>query len=623
MNKLIIVLLALLAFQAGIAQNKIKIESADDLPKHYYDLQGNTAMDYINNRDLLLELAATLENDLNDDLENYAIEDKATMRGYHSNFSMIYFIQDDLKAALHEIEKGRKLTEKEADKYMYNFTLDEFIKTRLEYPDLQEDEFKEAFKANLKSDLETIPFDVVQEEIEAMTGSFDIAKPNLLQGMIEGQMQPVIDKAGKQVPKFIVLQVLNAALTYDMYLPYIDEVYKPVFQAYYDKHHVDVVMVDIWKERDVSFNNDLDLDPVVIGIWDTGVDEAILPAENRWVNGAEEKDGKDNDNNGFVDDINGVGFDLNGNKVTELLFPIEEKNSNYQQYEKYLKGLLDLQAMIKSDEADELKKYIATLPPEEVNPFIENLNMYGNFSHGTHVAGIASKGNPEAKIMAARLTFPYENIPAPPTLENSENWSKMYKNTVQYFKDNHVKVVNMSWGYSQNSYEALLAMNGVGENEEERKALAKKLFTIEKDALYAAIKDASEILFVVAAGNANNDVDFANNIPTGLKLPNLLVVGAVDIEGKETDFTTMGKGVDVYSNGYEVESYIPGGELRKYSGTSMAAPQVVNLAAKIWAVNPDLSVAEVKDLIVKGATPSEENKEILLIHPQRSLSMIQ
>ncbi|AHW61774.1 hypothetical protein SAMN05444285_102255 [Draconibacterium orientale] len=150
MSKLIIVLLALLAFQAGIAQNKIKIESADDLPKHYYDLQGNTAMDYINNRDLLLELAATLENDLNDDLENYAIEDKATMRGYHSNFSMIYFIQDDLKAALHEIEKGRKLTEKEADKYMYNFTLDEFIKTRLEYPDLQEDEFKEAFKANLK-----------------------------------------------------------------------------------------------------------------------------------------------------------------------------------------------------------------------------------------------------------------------------------------------------------------------------------------------------------------------------------------------------------------------------------------------------------------------------------------
>ncbi|KJF44251.1 S8 family serine peptidase [Draconibacterium sediminis] len=623
MNRLIIVLFALLAFQAGIAQNKIKIESAEELPKHYYDLQGNKAMDYINNRDLLLELAITLEKDLRDDLEKYDIQDKATLRGYHSNFSMIHFLKDDMKSALEEIEKGRKLTEKESDKYMYNFTLDEFIKTRLEYSDLQEDEFKEAFKANLSSVLESMPFEVVQEDIEGMTGSLDIAKPNLIQGMIEGQMQPIIDKAGKQVPKFIVLQILNAALTYDMYLPYVDEVYKPVFQTYYDNHHVDVVMVDIWKERDVSFKDDLDLDPVVIGIWDSGVDESVLPEENRWINGLEKRDGKDNDNNGFVDDINGVGFDLNGNKVTELLFPIKEKNSNYQQYEKYLKGLLDLQAMIKSDEADELKKYIVTLPPEEVNPFIENLNMYANFSHGTHVAGIACKGNPKAKIMAVRLTFPYENIPAPPTLENSTYWAKMYKNTVQYFEDNNVKVVNMSWGYSQNSYETRLAMNGVGENEEERKALAKKLFNTEKDAMYSAMKDAPEVLFVVAAGNSNNDVGFANNIPSGLKLSNLLVVGAVDIEGKETGFTTMGKGVDVYSNGYEVESYIPGGEKRKYSGTSMAAPQVVNLAAKIWAVNPDLSVAEVKDLIVKGATPSEENKDILLIHPQRSLSMIQ
>lgn len=623
MNRLIIVLFALLAFQAGIAQNKIKIESAEDLPKHYYDLQGNKAMDYINNRDLLLELAVTLEKDLRDDLEKYDIQDKATLRGYHSNFSMIHFLKDDMRSALEEIEKGRKLTEKESDKYMYNFTLDEFIKTRLEYSDLQEDGFKEAFKANLSSVLESMPFEVVQEDIEGMTGSLDIAKPNLLQGMIEGQMQPIIDKAGKQVPKFIVLQILNAALTYDMYLPYVDEVYKPVFQTYYDNHHVDVEMVDIWKDRDISFDKDLDLYPVVVGIWDSGVDELIFPENNRWVNKAEKPDGKDNDNNGYVDDIHGIAYDLESNKVPEILFPIEKVNSNYAQYEKYLKGLLDLQAMIKSDEADELKQYIATLPPEEVNPFIENLGMYSNFSHGTHVAGIAAKGNPNAKLLAARITYDYKNIPDPPTQELSERTALAFKNTVEYFKNHNVKVVNMSWGFSQNGFEQALAMNGIGENEEERKALAEKLFGIEKEALYNAMKGAQDILFVVSAGNSNDDLEFAQRIPSGLQLSNLLRVGAVDIEGKETGFTTMGKGVDVYSNGYEVESYIPGGEKRKYSGTSMAAPQVVNLAAKIWAVNPDLSVAEVKDLIVKGATPSEENKDILLIHPQRSLSMIQ
>ncbi|MCK3685314.1 S8 family serine peptidase [Maribellus sp. YY47] len=623
MKKLIFALVALLAFQPLTAQNKIKIERAEDLPKHYYDLKGNKAMDYINNRDLLLELAATIESDLKDDLEKYDIQDKATLRGYHSNFSTISFLKNDLQPALDQIYAGRKLTEKESDKYLWNLTEEVYIKTRLEDPDLPEEAFKAAFKKNLEAALEKIPFAVVQEDVEGMTGSLDILTANLIQGIIEGQLQPIIDKADKQVPAFVAKELLGMRMTYDMTLPYVADVYKPVFQAYYDKNHVDVTLVDIWKDRDADLDNNTQLKPVVVGIWDTGVDEAVLPENNRWVNKAEKPDGKDDDNNGFVDDVHGIAYDLKGNKVSEILFPIAEINANYQQYEKYIKGLMDLQAMIKSEEADELKKYISTLAPEEVNPFIENLGMYGNFSHGTHVAGIAAKGNPQARILAARLTFPYENIPAPPTLETSKNWVELYKNTVQYFKDHQVRVVNMSWGYSQNYYESLLAMNGIGENEEERKALAQKLFGMEKDALYTAMKEAPEILFVVAAGNANNDIDFANNIPSGLTLPNLMKVGAVDIEGKETSFTTIGKGVDVYSNGYEVESFIPGGEKRKYSGTSMASPQVVNLAAKLWATNPGLSVAEVKDLIIKGATPSTEKPDILLIHPQQSLKMLE
>ena len=55
----------------------------------------------------------------------------------------------------------------------------------------------------------------------------------------------------------------------------------------------------------------------------------------------------------------------------------------------------------------------------------------------------------------------------------------------------------------------------------------------------------------------------------------------------------------------------------------MAAPQVVNLAGKLWAQSPKLSVQEVKSLIIKGATPSEHNPEILLIHPKKSLELVQ
>ena len=58
-----------------------------------------------------------------------------------------------------------------------------------------------------------------------------------------------------------------------------------------------------------------------------------------------------------------------------------------------------------------------------------------------------------------------------------------------------------------------------------------------------------------------------------------------------------------------------------WSGTSMAAPQVANLAAKLWAIEPRLSVAEVIALIVDGADPVEDGQRSLL-HPKRSLERL-
>ena len=82
------------------SQNKIKIERAEDLPKHYYDLAGIKAMDYINNLDLCIELANKCEKNLKEDLEKYDIQDKATLRGYYSDFSTISFLKNDLKTTI-------------------------------------------------------------------------------------------------------------------------------------------------------------------------------------------------------------------------------------------------------------------------------------------------------------------------------------------------------------------------------------------------------------------------------------------------------------------------------------------------------------------------------------------
>jgi subtilisin family serine protease len=152
--------------------------------------------------------------------------------------------------------------------------------------------------------------------------------------------------------------------------------------------------------------------------------------------------------------------------------------------------------------------------------------------------------------------------------------------------------------------------------------LAQRLFDIAADALREAIAGAPDILFVAAAGNEDEDNRFVESAPASFDLPNLITAAAVDRGGDEAAFTSYGK-AEVYANGYEVESYLPGGERSALSGTSMAAPQVVNLAAKLLAVYPDLTVAQLRELILEGTDEKTvgEGKTIRLLNPKRSFEL--
>jgi subtilisin family serine protease len=125
---------------------------------------------------------------------------------------------------------------------------------------------------------------------------------------------------------------------------------------------------------------------------------------------------------------------------------------------------------------------------------------------------------------------------------------------------------------------------------------------------------------VNAAGNENDDVAFEDYYPAAFDLPNLLVAGAVDKAGDVTSFTSFGSTVDVYSNGYEVESYIPGGEILAASGTSASSPNAMNLAAKLLAIDPSLTPPEVISLIKAGAGPNSEGLPVM--NPKRSVELL-
>jgi subtilisin family serine protease len=239
------------------------------------------------------------------------------------------------------------------------------------------------------------------------------------------------------------------------------------------------------------------------------------------------------------------------------------------------------------------------------------------------VAGIAVEGNPFARVLCARIAFDYHPKPAPVGIEAARAHAQSYAETVAYFQAAGVRAVNMSWGWTFDEIKASLEANGIGANAEERKAMTEEIFGTLDKGLRDAIASAPEILFVIAAGNDDNDVEFNRVIPSQYELNNILVVGAVDQAGERTSFTSMGENVVVYANGFEVDSYVPGGAKMAFSGTSMASPNALNLAAKLMTVKPELGPAEVIRLVEQGADELEGQLGLKLLNPTASMALIQ
>jgi subtilisin family serine protease len=396
--------------------------------------------------------------------------------------------------------------------------------------------------------------------------------------------------------------LVNARYRIVAVLP-VKDTFVTAYSAYLDAHKVE--KPDIWVARDVTLAPGKSQAPVRIAIWDSGVDTKLFPEQ--LVKGADGKPAV-------------IAFDKYANAASGDLQPIPAAlQSKVPQMKARLKGFSDLQSNIDSPEASEVKKFLSTLKPDEYKSAIEEINLAGNWMHGTHVAGIAVAGNPYARLAVARIEFGNTLRPDPcPSKELVERDARNMQSYVDFMKKNDVRVVNMSWGGSVKGFEEDLELCGIGQTPDERKAIAREYFDTQKNALTKAMASAPEILFVAAAGNANQDSSFAEAIPAGISLPNLLTVGAVDKAGDEASFTSYGPTVVVHANGYQVESVIPGGDKLAESGTSMASPQVANLAGKVLAVNPALKPAEVIAVIRDTADKTADGRRTL-VNPKKAV----
>ena len=599
--RLLITLLALQLAVTAAAQDRKRVEKAADLPVFSYKVDGKLEA-LIRDDAKFGAFARELRRDVQSVLAGYDIADKAKQRELLTLLVRLDLLEGRYDDALKGALKVRELEEKPADKLLSGMTVRAIVEARRRVGDHTSEAYRREVSRLVAADLAGMNYDVVQNEIKEAKAGTEILSEALALGYVNNVLQPTVDKAGS-LSSDLAPVVVGARYRLVFALPLKDTLVE-TFSAYLAAHKVD--KPDIWAARSVELPPGRAHAPVTVAVWDSGVDTALF--KDRVVMEAPGKPAL-------------IAFDKYANPASGELAPIPaELRGKLPQMKARLKGFSDLQSNIDSPEASEVKRFLSALKPDEYKGAVEELGLAGNYIHGTHVAGIAVDGNPYARILTARIEFGYTLLPDPcPSRELAEKDARNAQAVVDFMKRNGVRVVNMSWGGSVKAIEGDLEVCNIGKTPAERKAIAREYFDLAKSALTRAFASAPEILFITAAGNSNRDATFVEDIPADIVLPNLMTVGAVDRAGDEASFTSYGPTVVAHANGYQVESVIPGGEKLAESGTSMAAPNVANLAAKMLAVNPKLRPPEVIALIRDTADRTADGRRTL-INPRKAVA---
>ncbi len=231
--------------------------------------------------------------------------------------------------------------------------------------------------------------------------------------------------------------------------------------------------------------------------------------------------------------------------------------------------------------------------------FIEmNSKIADDVGHGTHVAGlIAANVNslgvvgvaaPQIKIMPVKVV----NNQTQDFVQNGRMITDIFADGIRYAVQNGADVINISLGWPK---------------------------LVETPKIRIAITKAIEsgVAIVAAAGNNGKDVP---TFPCAYE--GVICVGAMDNQGKITEYSNFGGKVDLVAPGENIISTYPGNlESRSLGiqgyevkqGSSQAAPLVSAIVATLKLINPSVTLDEIMARLYQSARPVSDAAGVKLV----------
>lgn len=205
---------------------------------------------------------------------------------------------------------------------------------------------------------------------------------------------------------------------------------------------------------------------------------------------------------------------------------------------------------------------------KDPDPFHPNTN----FTHGTHVGGIAGAVS-DNQLGVASIGYNISLMAVKCTFNAQSNTASipMGYEGLTYAASAGADIINCSWSSAQFSQTAQNVID----------------FAVSKGSIVvaAASNDGVEQIRYPAAYNG------------------VIAVASTDINDNKSSFSNYGTWVDISAPGSRIRSTIATGSYSTFDGTSMATPMVAGLLGLMKSYNPNMTNAQLEQCLISSAEP--------------------
>ena len=214
-----------------------------------------------------------------------------------------------------------------------------------------------------------------------------------------------------------------------------------------------------------------------------------------------------------------------------------------------------------------------------IDPLSGDTDPMASHAHGTHVAGtIAAQQNNGIGIAGIAAKVRIMAIRTVP--DSSDETDADVVESFLYAAKNGARLINCSFGKNHNE-------GGL----------------IVKETMDHIGKTYGTLIFAAAGNDYGRDIDSNKTYPASFDTDHMVVVASTTKRGGLSFFSNVGKkSVDVAAPGSNVFSTTPGNSYGNMSGTSMATPTTVGVAAEILSHFPEMDGLSLKKVLMDSVT---------------------